>query len=119
MKVDVEMSLPPKKEYVLYAPLSVRQREAYDRVLNRGLRKWLIHGETGGVEVVDDDEVIENNDIPDEVEAKIKDDKEREGSGSRQVPSGSSMEEEKVTQLTEIMTNISRCWSVEVSMNEV
>ncbi|KAJ3500140.1 hypothetical protein NLJ89_g9922 [Agrocybe chaxingu] len=31
LKVDVEMSLPPKKEYVLYAPLSIRQREAYDQ----------------------------------------------------------------------------------------
>ncbi|KAF6747510.1 SNF2-family ATP dependent chromatin remodeling factor snf21 [Ephemerocybe angulata] len=46
LKVDVEMNLPPKKEYVLYAPLSVRQREAYDRVLDGGLRKWLIQGGT-------------------------------------------------------------------------
>ena len=50
MKVDVEMNLPPKKEYVLYAPLSVRQREAYDRILNGGFRKWLIEGGTIGGE---------------------------------------------------------------------
>ncbi|CAA7264446.1 unnamed protein product [Cyclocybe aegerita] len=50
LKVDVEMSLPPKKEYVLYAPLSVRQREAYDRVLDGGLRRWLIQGGTGSAE---------------------------------------------------------------------
>lgn len=46
LKVDVELNIPPKKEYVLYAPLSVRQREAYDRVLDGGLRKWLIEGGT-------------------------------------------------------------------------
>jgi len=55
--VDVEFNLPPKKEYVLYAPLSIRQREAYDRVLDGGLRKWLIHGGTGGDDVVKDTDV--------------------------------------------------------------
>ena len=44
MKVDVEHSLPPKKEYVLYAPLSERQREAYNAVLTGALRHFLIHG---------------------------------------------------------------------------
>ena len=42
LKVDVETSLPPKKEYVLYAPLSVRQREVYDAVLNGHLRALLM-----------------------------------------------------------------------------
>src|SRR5277367_572755 len=85
MKVDVEMSLPPKKEYVLYAPLSVRQREAYDRVLDGGLRKWLIQGGTGGVEVVDDDEAIEEEDSDDEaeVDAQIKEDEDEKDSRSR------------------------------------
>ncbi|KAJ3540152.1 hypothetical protein NMY22_g4418 [Coprinellus aureogranulatus] len=46
LKVDVEMNLPPKKEYVLYAPLSIRQREAYNRVLEGNLRAWLIEGGT-------------------------------------------------------------------------
>ncbi|KAF9066436.1 SNF2 family N-terminal domain-containing protein [Rhodocollybia butyracea] len=31
LKSDVESNLPPKKEYVLYAPLSITQREAYDK----------------------------------------------------------------------------------------
>jgi ATP-dependent DNA helicase len=48
MKVDVELNLPPKKEYVLYCPLSMRQREAYDKVLDGGLRSWLIKGGTSG-----------------------------------------------------------------------
>ena len=83
MKVDVEMSLPPKKEYVLYAPLSMRQREAYDRVLDGGLRKWLIHGGTGGVEVVGDDEAIEVEDTDDEVEIVEAEIEEREDSESK------------------------------------
>ncbi|RDB21790.1 putative ATP-dependent helicase IRC5 [Hypsizygus marmoreus] len=42
LKSDVEANLPPKKEYVLYAPLTVQQREAYDRVLAGTLRSYLI-----------------------------------------------------------------------------
>lgn len=42
LKSDVESNLPPKKEYVLYAPLSEQQREAYDRVLSGSLRSYLI-----------------------------------------------------------------------------
>jgi len=41
LKADVE-NLPPKKEYVLYAPLSVKQRELYDHVLGGELRAFLI-----------------------------------------------------------------------------
>jgi len=44
LKVDVEHSLPPKKEYVLYAPLSERQRGVYDAVLAGVLRGYLING---------------------------------------------------------------------------
>jgi ATP-dependent DNA helicase len=42
LKNDVETSLPPKKEYVLYAPLSVRQSDVYDRVVTGGLRAFLM-----------------------------------------------------------------------------
>lgn len=42
LKADVEVNLPPKKEYVLYTPLSVQQREAYDRVLEGTLRSYLM-----------------------------------------------------------------------------
>ncbi|KJA16745.1 hypothetical protein HYPSUDRAFT_171034 [Hypholoma sublateritium FD-334 SS-4] len=59
LKVDVEQNLPPKKEYVLYAPLSVRQREAYDCVLDGGIREWLIRGGAGGVHIVNDDDEVE------------------------------------------------------------
>ncbi|KAF7986864.1 hypothetical protein HWV62_12596 [Athelia sp. TMB] len=42
LKADVASNLPPKKEYVLYAPLSVRQSDVYDRVLTGGLRAFLM-----------------------------------------------------------------------------
>lgn len=42
LKSDVETSLPPKKEYVLYAPLSERQRELYDAIASGGLRALLV-----------------------------------------------------------------------------
>ncbi|THG93409.1 hypothetical protein EW026_g7819 [Hermanssonia centrifuga] len=64
LKADVETSLPPKKEYVLYAPLSVRQREVYDAVLNGGLRAMLMKGKGGSdVKVKEDgDEVNDTKD---------------------------------------------------------
>lgn len=50
LKVDVETSLPPKKEYVLYAPLSVRQNEVYDKVVTGGLRAFLMGKGKGGAD---------------------------------------------------------------------
>ncbi|KAH9943620.1 SNF2 family N-terminal domain-containing protein [Amylocystis lapponica] len=42
LKVDVEADLPPKKEYVLYAPLSEQQHEVYDAVVGGHLRELLM-----------------------------------------------------------------------------
>ena len=42
LKVDVEYNLPPKKEYVLYAPLTERQKAVYEAVLKGSLRNFLI-----------------------------------------------------------------------------
>ncbi|KAJ3996635.1 SNF2-family ATP dependent chromatin remodeling factor snf21 [Lentinula boryana] len=50
LKSDVETSLPPKKEYVLYAPLSITQREAYDKVLDGSLRAYLMQNKEGNKE---------------------------------------------------------------------
>ena len=58
LKVDVEHSLPPKKEYVLYAPLSERQREVYNAVLTGVLRSFLINGKQGGVEKKDREKLL-------------------------------------------------------------
>lgn len=42
MKTDVEINLPPKKEYVLYAPLSASQHATYSRIIDGTLRAHLI-----------------------------------------------------------------------------
>ncbi|KDQ10834.1 hypothetical protein BOTBODRAFT_35944 [Botryobasidium botryosum FD-172 SS1] len=43
LKVDVESTLPPKKEYVLYAPLTLEQKELYEAVIGGRVREWLIN----------------------------------------------------------------------------
>lgn len=48
LKVDVEKdSIPPKKEYLIYAPLTETQREIYDAVVDGGLRSYLMSGKKG------------------------------------------------------------------------
>jgi ATP-dependent DNA helicase len=56
VKADVMIDLPPKKEYVLYAPLTMRQREAYDQVVAGTLRAYLI-GDHGGQEKTEAEKV--------------------------------------------------------------
>ncbi|KAF9222210.1 hypothetical protein BS17DRAFT_784014 [Gyrodon lividus] len=42
LKADVEGLLPPKKEYVIYAPLSVKQRHLYDEIVEGRIRRFLM-----------------------------------------------------------------------------
>lgn len=44
LKADVEVNLPPKKEYVLYAPLTKDQLDVYQCVVAGGakLREWIV-----------------------------------------------------------------------------
>ncbi|KAK6343355.1 hypothetical protein TWF730_010946 [Orbilia blumenaviensis] len=42
LKTDVELSLPKKREYVLYAPLSQTQKELYRRILDKDTEEFLI-----------------------------------------------------------------------------
>ncbi|CAG8510005.1 4171_t:CDS:10 [Funneliformis caledonium] len=42
IKSDVENSLPKKKEYLLYAPLSRQQKEVYDAIVSRNIRPFLL-----------------------------------------------------------------------------
>ncbi|CAI2167043.1 13618_t:CDS:10 [Funneliformis geosporum] len=42
IKSDVENSLPKKKEYLLYAPLSRQQKEIYDAIVARNIRPFLL-----------------------------------------------------------------------------
>ncbi|KAF9929366.1 hypothetical protein FBU30_001632 [Linnemannia zychae] len=47
VKTDVEKSLPKKKEYILYAPLTPVQKEWYDATLSKDIRKFLIQKKSG------------------------------------------------------------------------
>jgi ATP-dependent DNA helicase len=41
LKVDVEKDLPPKKEYLLYAPLTQQQKDIYQAIVSRNIRQYL------------------------------------------------------------------------------
>ncbi|WVO17665.1 hypothetical protein L204_105362 [Cryptococcus depauperatus] len=42
LKVDVEKDLPPKKEYLLYAPLTQTQKDIYQAIVAGQIREYLI-----------------------------------------------------------------------------
>jgi len=62
LKVDVEKDLPPKKEYLLYAPLTQSQKDIYQAIVSRNIRNYLVdkvsgreeEGENGVKEVVEE-----------------------------------------------------------------
>lgn len=47
LKIEVEKDLPPKKEYLLYAPLTQQQKDIYQAILNRDIRNYLIGMKAG------------------------------------------------------------------------
>lgn len=47
LKTDVETNLPPKKEYLLYAPLTATQKDLYEAVVNHTIRDRLLERKTG------------------------------------------------------------------------
>ena len=42
IKADVETNLPPKREYILYAPLTRSQKDLYGMILDGKAKEWLI-----------------------------------------------------------------------------
>ncbi|TYJ55066.1 hypothetical protein B9479_004290 [Cryptococcus floricola] len=48
LKVDVEKDLPPKKEYLLYAPLTQMQKDVYQAIATGKIREYLIDKVTNG-----------------------------------------------------------------------
>lgn len=68
LKVDVEKDLPPKKEYLLYAPLTAPQKDMYQAIVRRDIRNYLIEKKSGGtingVVQEEDDEVQVVDDGP-------------------------------------------------------
>jgi ATP-dependent DNA helicase len=47
LKVDVEKDLPPKKEYLLYAPLTLQQKDMYQAIVSRQIRQYLVDKKSG------------------------------------------------------------------------
>ena len=43
LKVDVEKELPPKKEYLLYAPLTQQQKDIYQAIVAGQIRQYLVN----------------------------------------------------------------------------
>jgi ATP-dependent DNA helicase len=63
LKVDVEKDLPPKKEYLLYAPLTQQQKDIYQAIVSRNIRQYLVdkrsNRDDDGANVVEAEEVEE------------------------------------------------------------
>lgn len=47
LKSEVERNLPPKKEYLLYAPLTQQQKDFYQAIVGRNHRQYLINAIAG------------------------------------------------------------------------
>ena len=64
VKREVEKSLPPKKEYLLSAPLTQQQKKLYDAVIKRQIREFLLSNKDSKDAVVpfssdeDDEEIV-------------------------------------------------------------
>ncbi|CAG8748945.1 9905_t:CDS:2, partial [Cetraspora pellucida] len=72
IKSDVEYDLPKKKEYLLYAPLTLQQKELYDAILSRNIRSFLLARKMGKIYEHDSidmeiDESEQNKSNPEEV----------------------------------------------------
>lgn len=66
LKVDVEKHLPPKKEYLLYAPLTQQQKDIYQAIVSGSIRQYLVDKRSGCDEEQTKavDIAVENNDSP-------------------------------------------------------
>ncbi|KAF9175630.1 hypothetical protein BGX21_006970 [Mortierella sp. AD011] len=95
VKTDVEHSLPKKKEYLLYAPLTPVQKEWYDAALGRDIRNFLIQKKCG----IDAAKTPKSNEDTDDAnDTKNKEDEEStEGQGEIDAASTEHDTEEAVT----------------------
>lgn len=64
LKKDVETNLPPKKEYLLSAPLTAQQKELYDAVINRSIRSFLMEKKMRGDSDDEDDMPLASTSAP-------------------------------------------------------
>lgn len=59
LKTEVEKELPPKKEYLLYAPLTQPQKDIYQAIVNGEIREYLIRKLVGGDDPIPEEPEIE------------------------------------------------------------
>ncbi|KAF9320593.1 hypothetical protein BG003_005565 [Podila horticola] len=88
IKTDVEHSLPKKREYLLYAPLTPIQKEWYDAVRAREIRNFLIEKKCGFDDAADSDSRVPGSadsesvdgseDAQDDVEAVLEEEEKKE-----------------------------------------
>ncbi|KAG8725953.1 hypothetical protein FRC12_023848 [Ceratobasidium sp. 428] len=77
LKVDVATNLPPKKEYVLFAPLTREQKDLYEATLKRQIHGYLMKKALDGLEKDEVKEEVKVED-EDEEEEETKEDEEVE-----------------------------------------
>ena len=58
MKVDVETSLPRKREYIIQAPLTQQQHDLYQATLSHDLRSYLINKQLSNIQTEESDASI-------------------------------------------------------------
>lgn len=66
LKVDVEKDLPPKKEYLLYAPLTQQQKDIYQAIVSRQIRQFLVDKKSGN-----DQEDAKVEEVEEETEGRV------------------------------------------------
>ncbi len=66
LKVDVEPNLPPKKEYLLYAPLTQQQSDIYKAIVSHNIRDYLIDLKSGVAPDDVEEELGRNGSLGDE-----------------------------------------------------
>ncbi len=59
LKVDVEKEIPPKKEYLLYAPLTQQQKDIYQAIVSRQIRQYLVDKKSGRDEEAKPEAVVD------------------------------------------------------------
>ncbi|CAE6440315.1 unnamed protein product [Rhizoctonia solani] len=72
LKMDVVTDLPPKKEYVLYAPLTTEQKDLYQATLEKDVREYLMKKALDALEKDEEDKADEEEEGPKDDKRKLR-----------------------------------------------
>jgi ATP-dependent DNA helicase len=70
--MDVVTDLPPKKEYVLYAPLTTEQKDLYQATLEKDVREYLMKKALDALEKDEEDKADEEEEGPKDDKRKLR-----------------------------------------------